>query len=152
MAVRFSTGLRNEMLDQIGLRGSLGNGVLKIYTGVQPSSADNAAAGTLLLNITVDGLPFNAGSPTNGLNFDAAISATVSKAASENWLGSGIADGTAGWARFCGNNADPGTQSDSLPRIDLSVARTGGDLNLSNTAIVTGAPTTVDTFNIFMAT
>lgn len=151
MAVRFSTGLRDNMLDSTGLRESFTASVLKIYSGVQPSSSDDPAPGVLLLEVTVDGLPFNPGSPTNGLNFDAPISAVVSKAAGENWQGSGIASGTAGWARLCGNLADPDSTSTILPRIDMSVAKTGGDLNLSNTAIVIGAPTTVDIFNVVMA-
>ncbi|RKZ95464.1 MAG: hypothetical protein DRQ40_03570 [Gammaproteobacteria bacterium] len=151
MAVRFSMGLRNNMLDSIGLRESFANGVLKIYSGVQPSSSNDPAPGVLLLEVSVDGLPFNPGVSTNGLNFDIPVSAIVSKAVGENWQGSGIASGTAGWARLCGNMADPGSLSETLPRIDMSVAKTGADLNLSNTAIVVAAPTTVDIFSVTMA-
>jgi len=151
MTVRFSTGLRNDMLGDLGLKTSLNNGVLKLYAGVQPASADIAAVGALLLEVTLNGLPFNPGSPTNGLVLDDPVLGTVSKVGPDLWTGVGIANGTAGWARYCGNNADPGTESAVLPRIDMSIAKSGADLNLSNTSIVIGAPTTVDVFTITMA-
>jgi hypothetical protein len=59
----------------------------------------------------------------------------------------GVAAGTAGYFRLKANGVDAGTLSTSLPRMDGSVAVSGGDLNLSNIAIAIGAPTTIDTFN-----
>ena len=151
MSVRFSTGLRNGLLSSTGVKQAFTNGVLRIYSGVQPTSSDGVTSGTMLLEVTVDGLPFNHGSPTNGLNFGSPVDAVIAKEITENWQGSGLADGTAGWARLSGNPLDDGAASESLPRIDMSVAKTGGDLNLSNTGIVTGAPTTVDIFQLTMA-
>lgn len=151
MSVRFSTGLRNNMLSASGIRETFTNGVLKLYSGVQPTSADGAVTGALLLEVTVNGLPFTPGSATNGLNFDLPVSAVLSKAAAEDWKGSGILAGTVGWARFCGNAVDDDLASTTLPRIDMSVAKTGADLNISNTGIVIGAPTTIDVFNVAMA-
>jgi len=55
MALRYSTGLRNKLRSGYGYREALANGVLKVYSGTQPTSADSAATGTLLGTFTVDG-------------------------------------------------------------------------------------------------
>jgi len=151
MAVRFSTGLRDAMLGSIGLDAAFTNGVIYIYSGAQPATADSAAAGTLLGVVTVDALAFVHGAATNGLNFDAPVAGTIAKAVSENWKFNGITAGTAGWFRFAGNPNDDGSASTTLSRIDGTVAKTGGDMTLSNTAIVVAAPNTVDVFQLTMA-
>lgn len=146
MALRLSTGLRNGMLNSTGFTEAFNDGTIYIYSGPQPSSADDAVQGTLLLQITVNNGAWSAGSPTNGLGFDAPSNGVVSKAAAEVWRGLGVADGTAGWFRLVGNAADAGGSSTSLPRLDGSVAISGGDMSLSSVTIVTSAPTTIDTF------
>lgn len=146
MTIRFSTGLRNNMLGAVGLKGAMDGGKLIFYTGSQPASADNAATGTKLLEITVngDGVTF--------LNFDAPSASVLQKAAGETWSGTGLANGVAGWCRFYGDPvADNGsTVSTVHPRIDGSVSKTSGDINLSNTTIVTGQPNTIDQYTIQM--
>jgi hypothetical protein len=52
MTLRLSSGLRNMMLNGHSLKGCLGGGKLKIYTGSQPATADAAPTGTLLCTIT----------------------------------------------------------------------------------------------------
>jgi hypothetical protein len=148
--LRFSTGLRNGILDATGIKEAMTDGVLRLYSGAQPASADTAVAGTLLLEVTVDGGAFAHGSAANGLEFDAPVSGVLSKAAAENWTGSGLADGVAGWFRFCANPVDAGGASTTLARIDGSVGKSSADLNLSNTTIATGVPSTIDVFNISM--
>lgn len=143
MSVRFSTGLRNDMLNTTGLKGSLALGFLHIYTGVQPTSSDSPTQGVELLKISVDG-------GGTGLTLTTATLAIIQKALAEDWKGNGIVDGVAGWARFK-SATDTNTDNTTDARIDMSVAQTGGDLNLSNTTVVTGAPTTVDIFQIIMA-
>lgn len=150
MTIRLSTGLRNAMLDTTGMAGALENGVIYIYSGAQPLSADNAVSGTLLGKVTVDGGAFAFGSPTNGLNFDAPVAGVITKAVAEDWKFDGIVDGTAGWFRFMGNATDALGSSTTLPRIDGSVGTSGADLNLSNISIVTAGPNTVDVFQITM--
>ena len=151
MAVRFSTGLRDNMLGSADLKTSFTNGVIYIYSGAQPSTADGAATGTLLGKVTLDAGAFAHGVATNGLNFDAPVAGVLSKAAAENWRFTGITGGTAGWFRFAGNANDDGLVSTTLTRIDGSIAKTGGDMTLSTTAIVVGAPSTVDIFQLSMA-
>lgn len=149
MAVRFSTKLRNEMLGSGGFNGVLGGALatIEIYSGVQPTSADAAPSGTKLLEITVDA------DGTTGLSFGTAASGTIAKAV-ENWKGVGIATGVAGWARLSlktDTNVTETPGSETWPRLDMSVAKTGADLNISNTSVVTGAPTTIDVFQLAMA-
>ena len=127
------------------------NGVLRIYSGSQPASADAAETGTLLLEVTVSGGAFSGGSPTNGLNFngEAAASGLMTKESGETWQGTGAANGTAGWFRFYANAYTTGA-STTARRFDGVCATSGGQLNMSSTAIVSGVVTTVDTFSITM--
>lgn len=147
MALQLSTGLRNGMLNSTGFTEAFNDGIIYIYSGPQPTDADQAVQGTLLLRVTVNNGAWAAGSPTNGLGFDPPASGVITKAAAEVWRGLGIADGTAGWFRLCGNAADAGASSTTLPRLDGTVAVSGGDMNLASIAIVTNAPTTIDTFS-----
>ena len=48
MTLRISTGLRNAIAAGLGFQGALNKGVIKIFSGSQPASADAAETGTLL--------------------------------------------------------------------------------------------------------
>lgn len=86
-------------------------------------------------------------SSANGLLFSAPSGGVISKSANQVWSFSGVAAGTAGWARFYGCASDDGSSvSATLPRLDGSVATSGGDFSLSNIAIAVGAPNTCDAF------
>lgn len=148
MTIRFSTGLRNAIAGTIGFKGAFVNSVIYIYSGSQPADPDNAVSGTLLGIVTKNGDTFAFGSPTNGLNYDAPVAGVASKAAAEDWKFDGIADGTAGWFRQMGNASDALGSSTTLCRMDGSVGTSGADLNLSNIAIITDAPNTIDVFQI----
>ena len=52
MALRLSTALRNSLLQNTSLKGALQNGIMEIYSGSQPASADAAVIGTLLATVT----------------------------------------------------------------------------------------------------
>ena len=144
MTVRLSTGLRNNLAGATGFAATFANGVIDIYTGTQPVSADSAISGTLLGRVTLNSGAFTAGLPGNGLTFAAAAAGAVSK--SGVWSFAGLANGTAGWFRLKGNALDNDSASTTLPRVDGSIATSGADLNLSNIAIAIGAPNTIDTF------
>ena len=122
------------------------DGVLRIYSGSQPSSADSAVSGTLLLEISESAGAFVAGAFDNGLEFGTAASGAIAKATAETWQDLGLAAGTAGWFRFVGNATDAGAASTTLPRIDGSIGTSGADLNMSSTTITVGATYTVDSF------
>ena len=147
MALQLSTGLRNGMLNSTGFTEAFDDGIIYIYSGPQPTNADAAIQGTELLKITVNNGAWSPGSPTNGLGWETAANGAIAKATGETWRGLGInGGGTAGWFRLCGNAADAGGSSTTLPRLDGTVAVSGGDLSLSSITIVNGAPTTIDTF------
>ena len=122
------------------------DGVLRIYSGTQPSDPDTAVSGTLLIEVTESGGTFAHGAFANGLEFGDAAAGIIAKAAAETWQGAGIAAGTAGYFRLCANPTDAGGASTSLPRIDGSVGTSGADLNMSSTTITVGATYTIDSF------
>lgn len=144
MTTRFSTGLRTALAGSTGFAGTFEKGVIEIYTGSQPVSADAAVTGTLLGVMTLGSGAFTPGSPTNGLTFAPASDGVVSKIGV--WSFVGIAAGTAGWYRFKGNGFDAGLASTTLPRMDGSCATSGADLNISNITVAVGAPNTCDKF------
>lgn len=149
MTVRLSTALRNNLAGTTGFGATFSKGVIYIYSGPQPLSADHAVSGTLLGKVTVDGLPFSFGAATNGLNFAAPAGGTVSKAV-ENWRFTGLANGTAGWFRLMANATDDLADDSATPdnpRLDGSIGIANADLNLSNLAVTTGAPNTIDVFS-----
>ena len=145
MTVRLSTQLRTNLAGTGGsFATTFANGVIEVYTGTQPVTADAAVTGTLLGTVTLNSGAFTPGVATNGLTFATAVAGAVSK--SGVWSFNGVAAGTAGWFRFKGNAADAGGVTTVLPRLDGSVAVSGADLNLSNIAIALNAPSTIDTF------
>lgn len=148
MTLRLSTKLRDNLAGTTGFASTFANGVIEIYTGSQPATADSAVTGTLLGTVTLNSGAFAPGSPTNGLTFAAASGGAVSK--SGVWSFNGVAVGTAGWFRLKGNATDAGGVSTVLPRLDGSIAVSGADMSLSNIAITVSAPVTVDTFTVTM--
>ena len=145
MALRFSTGLRNATIGTVGMAGALSTGVIEIYTGSQPASANDPVTGTLLGTVTLNGDAFTPGTATNGLTFAAASNGAVSKSAT-TWRFDGLATGSAGWFRFKANAVDTGGSSTTAIRLDGSIAASGGDLTIGNINVTTGAPNTIDQF------
>lgn len=146
MTIKLSTGLRTALAGATGFGVTFNQGVIHIYSGPQPVTADAPVSGTLLGIVTQAAGPFAFGSPTNGLEFDAAVDGTVSKNPAQEWKFKGIADGTAGWFRLMGNAADALGNSTTSPRLDGSIGTSGADLNLSNIAVRVNVPATVDVF------
>lgn len=145
MALRFSTALRNATIGTVGMAGALSTGVIEIYTGAQPATANDPVSGTLLGTVTTNGAAFTPGSATNGLTFATAADGAVAKEAS-NWQFTGLATGSAGWFRFKGNAVDAGGSSTTAIRLDGSIATSGGDMTIGNINVTVGAPNTVDQF------
>lgn len=152
--LHFSTGLKCQIWNSV--RGavdpvqSLEHGVIYVFTGAQPASADAAAMGTLLGKITVNGGDFTHGVATNGLDFKASTNGVLYKEPAEVWQLLGEAAGTAGWFRHCGNAEDTLGVSTTLPRIDgrISLPDGGGEMWLSSLAIAVGALSGVDRYEI----
>lgn len=142
MTVRLSTGLRNKMLDGGtggGFKGALNHGFINIYSGPQPLTADLAATGTLLGTVSVDG-------GGTGITFEASAAGVIAKTITEHWKATGLAVGTAGWARMYSADGNPAVNSATDARMDLAIASSGGDATLSNMSFAVGAPSTFDGF------
>lgn len=147
MAERISSGYFNSFLSHFVE--TYKNGVLAIYSGTQPPSADDAETGNLLCLITKDGGAFTPGEATNGLNFGAATGNTANKADAETWSGTVLMDGIAGWFRFYDNNYVTGASS-TAARFDGAITNTDTEEihMMDNTNLITGSTVTVDNFQL----
>ena len=116
------------------------NGKLQFRSGSQATTADAAAAGTLLIEFTKDGGTFTPGSPDNGINLDpdSVVSGVVSKDSSETWKGTCLASGTLGHFRFLANATDSGAESTTHDRIDGSIGVSSGDARVASTSVTAG--------------
>jgi len=141
-----STGATMDVVvENVLVADAEGYGVMCIYTGSQPATADLAPTGTLLLLITKASGAFTKGTTTNGLEFDAPVAGVLGKKDADTWSGVGLASGTAGWFRFYAN--DYNVAAGALC-FDGSVGTSGAQLNLSSTSIVLDATTTIDEFEV----
>lgn len=128
MAIRYPTATRNALCDAWVDRFDAGSGAgkIRIYSGTQPASANDAASGTLLAEITLNDPAFgsaSAGAAT--IDSDPALTDTVD------------ITGTAGWWR--------GLDSDNNTVCDGSITATGGggDLTLASTSLTASGTVTV---------
>jgi hypothetical protein len=118
------------------------DGFINIYTGTQPTSADDAVSGTLLVTIYSNGTSV-------GLEFDDAAAGVLSKKSTETWSGTAGNTGTAGW--FILYAAGDALGSSSVDeRIEGACGTSGAELNMSSTAIVSGAVQSISTFQLTM--
>lgn len=146
MAERLSTALANLQLADFA--NTFKNGVLAIYSGNQPASADAAETGTLLCLITRDGGAFTPGQPANGLNFGKPADGRLDKASDETWSGNVLADGVAGWFRFYDNSYTTGA-STRAKRFDGTVAAiSSAEMFLNDTQLYANTIVAVDNFPI----
>lgn len=125
--IRFSLSLRNAVAnavkDTIGDTASL----LRIYTGTQPATADTAPSGTLLCEIPLTSGFINATAGFTELAFTAEV-------------GTAVASGTAGWARWC--------DSSGTVAVDGSVGTAGTDFIISPASIVDTEDVTVTSIQL----
>ena len=136
MAIKMSTGLRNEMLSGSSFKNTFDAGSeIRIYGGAIPSSADSSIGAATLLCVVKNG--------SSGITFDtAAINGILQKNPSETWQGTVLAAAGAGTnATFYRHvlTADDDTASATAPRYQGTVAVVGADMNLTSTLLVSGA-------------
>lgn len=132
------------------------NGIMRIFSGAQPATADDIETGTLLVEISNGGV-FTSGLPEFGLNFgETASGAVLGKAADETWQGEAVATATAGYFRFYPNDVDNHVGADgggeTKVRFDGAIATSGAQLNMSNTSITDGGTTTIDSVAVTLPT
>ena len=65
MTIRLSTGLRNNIVGPTGVAASFAGGVIDIYTGTQPATADSAATGTLIGRVSLASVTYVAETPAS---------------------------------------------------------------------------------------
>jgi len=121
--VRLAVAARNAQVSSIiGLiDADAGGGTVKLYSGSMPTTPADAPGGTLLATFTIDPVPY--GGPVNG---SAALDATPPLSAT------GLAAGTAAWARI----AD--ASGDTVMDVDVSATGGSGALQLSTTTVSVG--------------
>lgn len=120
MAVRTSTGFCAAILGPASFDSIFRDGVIEIYSGPQPDSADLPPTGDLLGRITNNGMTWAAGQPAGGLRFirDGRYAA---KDPGQAWQVVASSNGVAGWFRLLPNAADAGFVSLTAPRIDGAI-------------------------------
>lgn len=122
------------------------NCTIHIYSGTVPADADaDEGSGTKLLEISVDSVAMVAGTPDNGLDFDAIAAGVLSKSA-DTWSDAGLANGTAAWWRMYDNGIITGASS-AAKRCDGLLGTSGVTMTLSTTSITLGATVTLDVAN-----
>lgn len=124
MTIRFNTAMRDVMVT--ALTGAIGGYKLSIYTGSQPATANDAATGTKLVDITI-----------NSFNAPASGSATLDTSTPNT--GTAVATGTAGWGRIVGGAGE---------RIDGTVGTSGTDFTINSTSITNGATVTLTAMTV----
>lgn len=140
MAFKFSTEVRRQQCVVGSLKSILDGGVIRLYSGPVPGSADSGLTGnTLLCEITAGG---------NGLTFEpVANGATLTKSLSEVWQGDNVANGVASFFRYV-MPSDSGSQTQGEVRIQGTVGGPADDLTISNASLVQGAPQRLEYFAI----
>ena len=145
MSVQLSTGFVAAILGPSTFDGLFQDGVMELYSGPQPTTADLAPSGALLGRITRDGGAFTPGSPTNGLRFQRGGRYAL-KDPAHTWQLKGSGTGTVGWFRLLGNAADSGLNSTSAIRVDGAVGLEGAvtDTQLFLPTLALNPSTTID--------
>ena len=143
MTTKASTGVRNHVLVTGSLRAAFAGGFLDIYAGAEPATADAAiipATHTHLVRIYSDG-------KSTGINLAATAADGFVEKSAEAWTGTVLETDRATFFRLVGP-ADTGALSTTAPRLQGTVARAGGDLNLSSVDLVAGDPQAVNYFTV----
>ena len=135
--MKISTGLRNHLLATGSLKAGLDSGVIRIYSGAEPASADDAVSGTLLCTISL-----NDGG--TGITLDSTPSGgVIQKTPSETWSGTPVDTGTAGYWRFSGT-ADAGGSSTTEKRAQGTIGTALADMIVASTTFTSGVLRQID--------
>jgi len=143
---KFSTGLRNTMLDSQSLKSVMDGGLLHIYSGTAPATADDSVgSATPILTISVDGTG-------GGLHFSStAENGAIGKDTAEVWKGTIQATDTATWFRLVASG-DTGGSSGTEARIQGSIGVAGADMLMANTTLTASEEFTLNYFTVVMPT
>lgn len=139
---KFSTGLRNKLLDTGPLKTIFNLGFLEVWGGTVPTDADQSTAGCTLL------CRFSNNNTATGLTFaSTAANGALTKNLGETWSKAAAASGTPTFARLVGAS-DTQLLSTTDPRIQLTVGLAGADLDLSTMSFNATTVYTCDSFAV----
>lgn len=149
-----------DAINRNGIMEATVSGAVVTLKGRPGTGVTTAAVSGTLTTVTATYVNMGSGvagaAPVNGLIFASPTAGVLAKpsTAIQVWSFNGIAAGTAGWFRlFSSDVADTGVVvagAPFYPRLDGSIATSGGDMGLSNLTVAVGAPNTVDRFNLTM--
>jgi hypothetical protein len=140
--IKLSTGLRQALAISGSLKATLDGGLVQIYSGAIPASADAALGSAVLLNeISVGG----DGTP---VTFEAAAPGGILvKNVAETWVGTNEADGTPTFFRYV-KNGDAGDASASAVRFQGTAGPLGSDMFIATLPLVNGQPLSFELFQL----
>lgn len=143
---KLSTGLRDHLLTTGDFQSGVDGGVIFIFSGTPPATADAALAGnTLLCTIS------NNAAGTGITMAAAAAGGVLGKNTAEIWRGQIVANGTATFYRFA-PIADDGLLSTTAKRVQGTVGALNADLIFSNVNFVSGNYRQIDNYNVAQPT
>lgn len=146
MALKLSTGLRNGMLDSANFKTQMDGGLIKVYDGAVPATADAAIAGGNTLLCT-----FSLNSTGAGINFDTtATGDTIAKAPAEVWAGDPVVTGTGTFYRHVAVG-DTAALSTTEPRIQGELGA-GNEMLLATNVFTIGVNRALDFYTFTMPT
>ena len=146
MALQVSTGFKSKILGPFSFESIFNGGCIEFRSGTQPATADDAETGLLLARVTLNGLPWVSGSPTNGLSF-VRVGPYVTKNPADAWLFTTISSGVATWFRLKPSTYDGGERSFTAARIDGDVGTgAGAVIRLFNNVLDAGETNSLDYF------
>lgn len=140
--IKLSTGLRESLAITGSLKRSLDGGLIRIYTGPVPASADAALGGASLINeisVSGDGTPVTWEATAPG--------GVLVKNVGETWIGENLASGNPTFFRYV-LSGDAGGSSTSAIRFQGSAGALGSDMFISTLPLVEGAPLSFSVFQI----
>lgn len=158
MTLKVSLALANAILQGSSVKEQLDSGFLYIFAGPEPATADTAldmvGAHTQLAKIAADAVPADAG--VVGLTFAAtAVNRAIAKNGAQTWAAkvhfdgkdaaqAGVGPLTAVFYRFGGvGDNTRGAGTTGTPRLQGTVAVSGGDINLTSVSLDDNGANTV---------
>jgi hypothetical protein len=150
MALQFSTGFKNEVLDGSSVKTIFDDGVIVIYEGAIPADADAAVSpATEIIKYTDAGQAIAGGT---GLDLAAAaVAGAIAKEPTQVWQGDAGATDVATFFRY-EQQADDQTTSTTQIRIQGTVGGAGADLFVASTSFVSATTYTIDLFSLSIPT
>lgn len=136
MTTIVSTGFKAGILGPQSFEQLMDGGIIRLYSGTQPDSADDAVPGGSVELGTI--------SAPGGLQFT-RTGGTVLKAAFQAWLLEGAAPGTLGWFRLYASPLDDGSATLSAVRIDGTISPSG-EMRLPAYTVTSETTRIVDNF------